>query len=165
MTEDKSQSQSLLLTQPQGTLEEGRLAGGWSDDDEDGHGDEGEKASQASSSQHPRHNKRAIPPATATSGQTRSEHEQEEGQEGGPHPPKKISRVSDSLSAAQEQKLVELFALNLLFYDQTLCEFKDKAKHGHLLGVIGNDIGLTGKSGFLIKSINIFSTLSCIKNI
>ena len=46
-SEDESQSQSLLLTQPQGTLEDGCLAGGLSNDEEDGHGGEGEEASQA----------------------------------------------------------------------------------------------------------------------
>ena len=48
---------------------------------------------------------------------------------------------------------MEFFALNPLFYDQTFHEFKDKAKHDHLLGVIDHDIGLTGKCTFLIKNI------------
>ena len=132
-SEDDSQS---ILTQ--GTLE-GHLAG-----ESDG---EGEEASQAK-------HKRARPTATVTSGATLSEHK-DEGQEEGLPPPKKSS-VSNSLLAAQEQKLVDFFASNPMFYDQTLREFKDKTKRDHLLGVIGNDIGLTCKCKFLI---NIFSTL------
>ena len=40
---------------------------------------------------------------------------------------------------------MDFFASNPMFYDQTLKEFKDKTKRDHLLGVIGNDIGLTCK--------------------
>ena len=44
-SDSDEESQSLLLTQLQGTLEEGRLAGDRSDYEEDGHGGEGEEAS------------------------------------------------------------------------------------------------------------------------
>ena len=71
----------------------------------------------------------------------------DEGEEGHPPPPSpsKKSSISDSLSAAQEQKLVHFFASNPLFYDQILNEFKDKSKKDHLLGVIGSKISLTCK--------------------
>ena len=113
MPSDSEDDSQLIVTQ--GTLE-GHLAGG---SEEDGHGGEGEEASQAS-------HKRERPRATVTSGATLLEHE-DEGQEKGPPPPKK-SNISDSLSDAQEQTLMDFFAFNQMFYDQTLSEFKDKIK-------------------------------------
>ena len=143
------ESQSLLVTQPQGT-EQQRLLAGAQSDEEDGHGGEGEEASQTSSSKQAKH-KRATPTATITSGQTLSDYEAQEGQEEGPPPPKKLSSVFDSLTVEQEQRLVDFFAANPIFYDQTKKEFKDKGKRDHLLGDIGDKIGITGKCTFLSK--------------
>ena len=68
--------------------------------------------------------------------------------------------MSDSLDANKEQKLVDFFDSNLIFYDQTLKEFKDKTCHDYLLGVIGTELGLTSKCKFLSnRSIKKISTL------
>ena len=96
------QSQSLLVTQPQRTQHQRRLAGAQSDK-EDGHGGEG--ASQTSSSRHAKCKR--TPTATITSGQTLNDYEAQEGQEEGPPPRKKLSSMSDCLTAEQEQKLVD----------------------------------------------------------
>ena len=59
--------------------------------------------------------------------------------------------MSDCLTVEQEQKLVDFFAANPIFYDQTMTEFMDRGKREHLLGVIGAEIGITGKCTFLSK--------------
>ncbi len=84
-----------------------------------------------------------TPTATVTSASTL----EPEGEE---PPVTKKSSVADSLSAEKEQKLVDFFASNPIFYDQTLKEFKDKARRDHLLATIGNELGLTSKCKFII---------------
>ena len=119
------------------------LAGG---SDEEGHGDEWEEATQASKPKCKRARINPVPTATCrvTSGSTLAEHT-DEGEEEGPPPHPKKSSVSDSLSPDQEQKPVDFFASNPLFYDQTLHDFKNKSKKDHLLGTIGSEVGLSCK--------------------
>ena len=118
-------------------------------------GGEGGKASRKRS--------RPGPTATVTSGAALSD--EDHGQEEGPPPPKK-SNMSNSLDADKEQNFVDFFASHPIFYDQTLKEFKDQIRHDYLQGIIGSELGLTSKCTFLLnRSINIFSTLGCIKNI
>ena len=60
----------------------------------------------------------------------------------------------------QEQKLVEFFTSNSLFYDQILRELKERAKKDHLLAEVRADLGLTSRCIFAInRSSNIFATL------
>jgi len=80
------------------------------------------------------------PTATQASAATLSAGEEEEDS----HPVSKKS-VADSLTAEQEQKLVDFFASNPIFYDQTLKEFMDKGRRDHLLTTIGSELGLTSK--------------------
>ena len=118
-------------------------------DDQEGQGDEGEEATQATQANQPQRKRARITPqptATLTSGATLSAAEHiDQAEEEGPPPPAKKRSISDSLSAAQEQRLVKFYATHPLFYDQTLSEFKDKPKKAHLQNIIGKEIGLTSK--------------------
>ena len=68
--------------------------------------------------------------ATITSGETLSDHDAQEGQEAGPPLlPTKVGSVSNNLTAEQEQQLVNFFAVNTVFYDQTHKQFKDRQKN------------------------------------
>ena len=84
------------------------------------------------------------PTATVISASTLSGGEVGEEEEVS-QPVAKKSSVADSLSTDKEQKLVNFFASNPIFYDQTLKEFKDKGRRDHLLTVIGTELGLTSK--------------------
>ena len=106
--------------------------------------------SQTSSSRQAK--RKRTPTGTITSGQTLSDYEAHEGQEEGPLPPKKLSSVSNCLTAEQEQKLVDFFVAQPICYDQTMKEFKDRGKREHLLGVISAEIGITGKCTFLCNT-------------
>lgn len=93
----------------------------------------------------------ARPPATVTSASTLSGGEAgEEEPEVVSHPAAKKSSVADSMSVDKEQKLVDFFSSNPIFYDQTLKEFKDKGRRDHLLTVIGTELGLTSKYKILL---------------
>ena len=61
---------------------------------------------------------------------------------------RKTAHVSDGLSIDQEKDLVDLFAENPLFYDQTLKDFKNHAKSDHLLDTKGKDLGMSGERQF-----------------
>jgi len=91
-----------------------------------------------------------IPTATVTSASTLSGGEAGEEEEEVSHPAAKKSSVADSMSIDKEQKLVDFFASNPIFYDQTLKEFKDKGRRDHLLTVIGTELGLTSKYKILL---------------
>ena len=85
--------------------------------------------------------------------------EDDEDEDLGALPPKKI-HVSKSMDMEKEQKLVDFFTSNPIFYDQTVREFKDRGWKDHLLADVGDELGLTGRCTFLIKrSSNISATL------
>ena len=110
------------------------------------------QASQASQSHPKRKRSRLVlprPTATVTSVGTPAENT-DEAEEEGPPPPHKKKSVSDSLTADQEQRLVDFYATHPLFYDQTLSDFKNKAKKDSLQHQIGKELGMTGKCSFYI---------------
>ena len=64
------------------------------------------------------------------------------------------------MDTEKEQKLVDFFASNPIFYNQTLREFKDWGHKDCLLANVGAELGLTGRCTFLInRSSNIFAIL------
>ena len=73
--------------------------------------------------------------------------------------PKKI-HVSESMDMEKEEKLVNFFTSDPIFYYQTLKEFKDQGRKDHLLAVMGAKLGMTGKCTFFNnRSSNICATL------
>ena len=62
----------------------------------------------------------------------------------------KRGHVSDNLTIAQEQDLADFFSDNPLFYDQTLKEFKMKAKRDHMYDTKVKEMGLTGECQFKV---------------
>ena len=53
--------------------------------------------------------------------------------------------MSDELTTAHEQDLVEFVAEHPLFYDQTLNDFKNWPKKDRLLDDKGKDLGMSGE--------------------
>ena len=58
---------------------------------------------------------------------------------------KKKPVLSETFTAHEEQQLVEFFASNPIFYDQSRDDFKNKSKKDRLLTEIGTELGTTGK--------------------
>ena len=107
-------------------------------------GSEGEEGEGEEASQRP--TQRPVPSATVTRADQSNE---DDAEEAGAPPQKKIN-VSETMDKDLEQKLVEFFASNPLFYDQTLREFKHWGKKDRLLAEVGADLGLTGRCVHLL---------------
>ena len=104
-------------------------------------------------------------PAHAATVTLATQSDEDDDEEDGVPSRKKIN-VSEIMIKDQEQQLVEFFASNPLFYDQTLKEFKDWSKKDRLLAEVGADLGMTGGCTFAInRSSYMFATLWCINNI
>ena len=74
-----------------------------------------------------------------------------DGEDDGDLPPKaKRAKVSENISAQQEQILVDWFSENPLFYDQSLKDFKNKGKRDRLLEDKAKELNMSG-SYTLIK--------------
>ena len=69
-------------------------------------------------------------------------------------PPRKKANMSEQMTMAQEQDLVEFFAAHPLFYDQTLKEFKDHPKKDRLLDDKGTELGMTGECTIICNKTN-----------
>ena len=65
-------------------------------------------------------------------------------------PSRKRAHVSYNLTVEQEQDLVNFFSDNPLFHDQTLKEFKMRAKRDHMLDTKAKEMGFTGECHFIV---------------
>ena len=70
------------------------------------------------------------------------DHQEEASEEDDESVPR--AKVSEHLTIAQEQELVEWFQAHPLFYDQTLKDFKMRAKRERLLDEKAKLMGLNG---------------------
>ena len=139
-------SQSLLLTQAQGSQQQRCLAGAQSNE-EDSHGGEGRRpAKPAAASRPSAREQHPLLPSTVGKLSVTMKHKR--AKKKGLLPPKKLSSMSKCLTVEQGQMLGDFFAVNPIFYDQTRKDFKDRGKRKHLLGVIGAEICITCKSTF-----------------